>query len=115
MGCWCFAISASMPSRCSRRAVCLATSIRKNTSIIGFHPLGEHPHVHSISNEDRRSNGTAYVPGNGWHIDHTNALRPPKAIMLYAVQLPDRGGDTQFSNLALAYEGLPADLRRQVD
>jgi len=88
---------------------------QKHEHHIGFHPLGEHPHVHSIWNEDRRSNGTAYVPGNGWHIDHTNALRPPKAIMLYAVQLPDRGGDTQFSNLALAYEGLPADLRRQVD
>jgi taurine dioxygenase len=88
---------------------------QKHEHHIGFHPLGEHPHVHSISNKDRRSDGTAYVPGNGWHIDHTNALRPPKAIMLYAIQLPDKGGDTLFSNLALVYESLPADMRRLVD
>jgi taurine dioxygenase len=88
---------------------------QKHEHHIGFHPLGEHPHVHSISNKDRRSDGTAYVPGNGWHIDHTNALRPPKAIMLYAIELPDNGGDTLFSNLALAYEGLPTDMRRLVD
>ncbi len=88
---------------------------QKNQHHIGFHPLDEHPHVHSISNQDRRSDGTAYVPGAGWHIDHTNALRPPKAIMLYAIRLPDKGGDTLFSNLALAYEGLPQEMRRFVD
>jgi taurine dioxygenase len=87
---------------------------QKHEHHIGFHFLPECPQVHSISNEDRKPDGTAYVPGNGWHIDHTNAKQPPKAIMLYAVQLPDRGGDTQFANLRVAYERLPDDMRRRI-
>jgi taurine dioxygenase len=69
------------------------------------------PQIHYISNQDHFPDGTRYIPGEGWHTDHSNDTRPPKATVLHAVKLPDQGGDTQFANMADAYEALPAKLR----
>jgi alpha-ketoglutarate-dependent taurine dioxygenase len=66
------------------------------------------PEIHYISNQDRLADGTRYIPGEGWHTDHSNDTRPPKATVLHAVRLPDRGGDTQFADMAAAYAALPA-------
>jgi len=57
--------------------------------------LLECPLVHYISNQDFYPNGRRYIPGEGFHTDHSNAARPPKATILHAVSLPDRGGDTE--------------------
>ncbi len=72
------------------------------------------PMVHYISNQDTYADGTRYIPGEGYHTDHSNDAHPPKATVLHAVTLPDRGGDTQFVNMYLAYEGLPDATRRRV-
>ncbi len=69
------------------------------------------PQVHYISNQDRHPDGTRYIPGEGWHTDHSNDTRPPKATVLHAVRLPDHGGDTQFADTAAAYRRLPAVTR----
>ena len=69
--------------------------------------LPDCPQIHYISNHDRFPDGTRYIPGEGWHTDHSNDTRPPKATVLHAVTLPDRGGDTQFANMAAAYAALP--------
>jgi taurine dioxygenase len=76
--------------------------------------LPDCPEIHYISNQDRFPDGTRYIPGEGWHTDHSNDTRPPKATVLHAVTLPDRGGDTQFANMAAAYEALPAPIRAQI-
>jgi taurine dioxygenase len=34
--------------------------------------------------------------------------------MLYAVELPPEGGDTEFANTTMAYEALPEPIRRQI-
>ena len=34
--------------------------------------------------------------------------------MLHAVRLPDQGGDTQYVNMYLAYDGLPEEIRRRI-
>ena len=70
--------------------------------------LPDCPEIHYISNQDRFPDGTRYIPGEGWHTDHSNDTRPPKATVLHAVTLPDRGGDTQYANMAAAYTALPA-------
>ena len=36
---------------------------------------------------------------------------PPIGSVLYAVEVPPRGGETGFGNLYRAYETLPADLK----
>jgi len=77
--------------------------------------LPECPEIHYISNQDFYPDGKRYIPGEGYHTDHSNAACPPKATVLHAVRLPDKGGDTQYVNMHLAYDGLPHETRRRVD
>jgi taurine dioxygenase len=37
--------------------------------------------------------------------------RPPKASMLYALEIPSAGGDTHFASMYAAYESLPPTLK----
>ena len=74
--------------------------------------LPDCPQIHYLSNQDSFPDGRRYIPGEGWHTDHSNDTRPPKATVLHAVKLPSHGGDTQFANMAAAYEALDrADTR----
>jgi taurine dioxygenase len=78
------------------------------------HHVPGHPDVYYVSN-DEFVNGKRVIPGESFHTDHSNHPRPPKATMLYAVELPSRGGDTQYVNMHDAYDDLPADARRRID
>jgi len=53
--------------------------------------------------------------GGIWHSDTTYLERPPMGSMLYALEVPPRGGDTLFANQYLAYETLSDGLRRVLD
>ena len=75
----------------------------------------ECPMIHYISNQDRYDDGTVYIPGEGYHTDHSNDARPPKATALHAVKLPGSGGDTQFINMCEAYAALPEQAKRRID
>ena len=77
--------------------------------------LPECPLIHYISNQDKYPDGRRYIPGEGYHTDHSNDRMPPKATVLHAVQLPDRGGDTQYVNMHAAYEGLTDAMRARID
>ena len=74
----------------------------------------ECPLVHYISNQDKLEDGRVYIPGEGYHTDHSNDAIPPKATALHAVKLPARGGDTQFVNMHEAYEALPEPMQRRI-
>src|SRR5262249_4920056 len=75
----------------------------------------ECPMVHYISNQDRFEDGTVYIPGEGYHTDHSNDAVPPKATALHAVKLPKTGGDTQFVNMCEAYNALPDSVKAKID
>jgi taurine dioxygenase len=77
--------------------------------------LPDCPEIHFISNQDSFPDGRRYIPGEGWHTDHSNDVRPPKATVLHAVNLPTIGGDTQFANMTAAYDGLPDRLRQRLN
>ena len=47
-----------------------------------------------------------YSYTSGWHSDVTPAINPPAGSILRADIIPSYGGDTTFTNLAAAYEGL---------
>jgi taurine dioxygenase len=71
--------------------------------------------VHYISNQDFYPDGKRYIPGEGYHTDHSNAACPPKATVLHAVSLPDQGGDTQYVNMHRAYDDLPDETKKRLD
>ena len=50
--------------------------------------------------------------GSYWHSDSSYAERPRKATILYAKQVPPRGGDTLFSDMYAAYEELSGGMRK---
>ncbi|ABA22096.1 Taurine catabolism dioxygenase TauD/TfdA [Trichormus variabilis ATCC 29413] len=50
-----------------------------------------------------------------WHTDVTAAINPPAGSILRAVNVPSIGGDTQWTNLVAAYEGLSAPVRELAD
>lgn len=50
-----------------------------------------------------------------WHTDMSYIDEPPSASALYSLEVPPSGGDTGFCNMYLAYETLPAALKRQVE
>ena len=76
--------------------------------------LPECPQIHYLSNQDHFPDGRRYIPGEGWHTDHSNDVRPPMATALHAVKLPSRGGDTQFANMAQAYDALPESTKARI-
>ena len=51
---------------------------------------------------------------NMWHSDVTWRAEPSLGSVLNAIEIPPVGGDTLFSNMHLAYENLPEDVREQV-
>ena len=55
-----------------------------------------------------------YAVGHVWHSDAPYAEIPPKASALYAIEVPERGGDTLFANMYAAYDALSESLRERL-
>jgi taurine dioxygenase len=49
-----------------------------------------------------------------WHTDMSYLEDPPKASMLYALEVPPSGGNTYFCNMYRAYESLPDALKARI-
>ncbi len=49
-----------------------------------------------------------------WHCDMTYVESPPRAAMLHALEIPESGGDTYWSNMYLAYETLAPALKERI-
>jgi alpha-ketoglutarate-dependent taurine dioxygenase len=49
-----------------------------------------------------------------WHTDKPYHPAPPLLTMLHAIELPPVGGDTEFANMALAYDALPPETKRRI-
>lgn len=50
-----------------------------------------------------------------WHTDMSYLPQPPKASMLFSLEVPAAGGDTWFSSMYRAYDSLPAALRLRIE
>ena len=49
-----------------------------------------------------------------WHTDMSYLVDPPKASVLYALEVPPSGGETGFCSMYRAWEALPEGLQRRV-
>ena len=93
------------------------------------HPISEglddHPEIWERSIDEyrtRRVNRDTRPPGKqpprdykGWHIDITFVANPNRFSILHGVTIPPYGGDTLFTNLVAAYEGLSPKIRALLD
>ena len=52
---------------------------------------------------------------NNWHADITWRENPPVGTSLYAQVIPAGGGDTIWSSLTSAYDGLPTELKAYLE
>ena len=73
--------------------IMLISNIRENGEPIGALPDGE-MHFHS---------------------DGSHRAMPYRATTLYAIEVPDQGGETRFASMASAFEALPDDLQARLD
>ena len=88
-------------------------------------PPEEHPEIFTVDParfEERYGAGfrseyrkRQYSYFDGWHTDVTAAVNPPSGSILRAERVPEFGGDTTWTNLVAAYQGLSAPLRAFVD
>ena len=74
------------------------------------------PEIYIVSNV--KVNGEAIGSlGDGeavWHTDMSYLDMPPKASMLYALEIPPHGGNTSFCSMYSIYEALPAALKARI-
>jgi taurine dioxygenase len=77
-----------------------------------------HPELYVVSNvlgADGTPIGSLGAGEAVWHTDMSYLPQPPKASMLYALEIPPTGGDTWFSSMYAAYNRLPDALKRRVE
>jgi taurine dioxygenase len=87
------------------------------------HPVFGHddafPEIYSVAKV--RKGNTTYrdkpmlCPWSFWHADLTPAINPPVGSILRGDVVPPYGGDTQWTDLAAAYNGLSQTLRGIVE
>lgn len=79
-----------------------------------------HPEIFLVSNikENGRDIGHADA-GSVWHTDMSYTDRPPRATLLYAVEVPFRNGialgDTTFASTAAAYDALSDETKEKIE
>ena len=82
------------------------------------HP--RHPEIMYVSNikENGRDIGHADA-GRVWHTDMSYTARPPRATLLYALEVPMENGaalgETHYASAAHAYDSLTEEEKRQVE
>ena len=52
--------------------------------------------------------------GSIWHSDLSYMGEPSRCSLLYAIDVPKDGGDTEWANMYLAYEALPKSLKDRI-
>ena len=80
--------------------------------------LPEFPEINVISNVKNEQGTPIGNLGDGeavWHADMTYQELPPKAGILYALEVPENQGNTHFANMALAYSELSNRLKEKID
>ena len=86
-------------------------------SIIGKPYIDDYPDILVISNivENGQPQGNLGAGEASWHTDMSYRDKPISFAILNAVELPPSGGNTYFANQYLAYDTLPAALKKKLE
>jgi taurine dioxygenase len=76
-----------------------------------------HPEIYVVSNvmENGAPIGSLGAGEATWHTDMSYLEDPPKASILYALEVPPSGGNTYFNSMYRAYESLPAAVKKRIE
>src|SRR6202790_2808882 len=74
-----------------------------------------HPEIYVVSNvvENGSPIGSLGAGEATWHTDMSYLEHPPKASILYALEVPLSGGNTYFNSMYRAYEFLPDMMKKK--
>ncbi len=78
----------------------------------------EIPPIHDVTNLDASGKPSESPTNNEnyyWHSDKSYRPRPALLTMLYGVEIPPSGGDTEFADMTAAYGALRADTKQKID
>src|SRR3546814_20562341 len=71
---------------------------------------GGFAHISNNRADGILSNGELF-----FHADHCFYPDPLKAICLYAIEVPESGGETKFADASQALKRVPAELRQRIE
>ena len=76
-----------------------------------------HPEIYVVSNvmENGVPIGSLGAGEATWHTDMSYLQDPPKASILYALDVPPSGGNTYFNSMYHAYEFLPDAIKKRIE
>lgn len=76
-----------------------------------------HPEIYVVSNvmEKGEPIGSLGAGEASWHTDMSYLQDPPKASILYALEIPSTGGNTYFNSMYRAYESLPDAVKKRIE
>jgi len=76
-----------------------------------------HPEIYVVSNvmENGAPIGSLGAGEATWHTDMSYLQDPPKASILYGLEVPPSGGNTYFNSMYRAYEFLPAAVKKRIE
>lgn len=87
---------------------------------LDVHHMTEHvfphlPQVRVLSNVKKDGKPVGITNGGmHWHSDLSYKPQPALVTLLYAVECPPQGADTQFADMYAAYAALPAEKQRRL-
>jgi len=84
---------------------------------IGEFAVPGYPEIQIVSNIELDGKAIGYTNRRGmeWHSDLSGMPVMPKASLMYAIEVPETGGETYFASGHVAYESLPAERRAFLD
>jgi len=75
-----------------------------------------YPELMTVGNTEKRDEDPKIRNGAAlWHTDQSYEKVPASATMLYSIIAPERGGETQYCDMATAYDNLDEVTKQRID